>query len=180
MGKQNSTIASRVILTIIAALALSASAPAQKSEHARNSRPAEEQPESLFLIAEHTENLSVFFKAVKAAGMTDTLKGAGPFTVFAPTDEAFAKLPAEMLEDLFRPQNKVKLREILLTHIYATRATAAQIPDLKGAVTLKRNSLAVETSNGVKIGNATVTQFDINASNGVLHTVDTVLVPEGN
>ena len=177
MGKQNSTIAG-VILTVIAALTLSASAPAQ-SENARGSRPAEEQPESLFLIAEHTDNLSVFFKAVKAAGMTDTLKGGGPFTVFAPTDEAFAKLPAEMVEELFRPQNKVKLREILLTHIYATRATATQIKDLKGAVTLKRNALAVETSNGgVKIGNATVTQFDINASNGVLHLIDTVLVPE--
>lgn len=179
MGKQNSTIAG-VILTIIAALTLSASAPAQQSENARNSRPADEQAESLFLVAEHADNLSVFFKAVKASGMTDTLKGAGPFTVFAPTDEAFAKLPAEMLEELFRPQNKVKLREILLTHIYATRATATRIQDLKGAVTLKRNSLAVETGNGVKIGNATVTQFDINASNGVLHTIDTVLLPEGN
>jgi uncharacterized surface protein with fasciclin (FAS1) repeats len=178
MGKQNSTIA-RVILTIIAALTLSASAAAQ-SENARSPRPGEEQPESLFLIAEHADNLSVFFKAVKASGMSDTLKGGGPFTVFAPTDEAFAKLPAEMLEELFRPQNKVKLREILLTHIYAIRATATQIQDLRGAVTLKRNSLAVETGNGVKIGNATVMQFDIIASNGVLHTIDTVLLPEGN
>jgi uncharacterized surface protein with fasciclin (FAS1) repeats len=178
MGKQTSTIA-RVMLTLIATLMLSVSALAQ-SENAQSSQPTGEQPESLFFTAEHMDNLSVFFKAVKASGLTDTLKGAGPFTVFAPTDEAFAKLPAEMLEDLFRPQNKEKLREILITHIYATKAMASQIHELKSAVTLKRNSLAVDTSNGVKIGKATVKQSDIIASNGVMHTIDTVLLPEGN
>ena len=178
MGKQTSTIA-RVMLTLIATLMLSVSALAQ-NENARSSRPAGEQPESLFSTAEHMDNLSVFFKAVKASGLTDTLKGAGPFTVFAPTDDAFAKLPAEMLEDLFRPQNKEKLREILITHIYAAKAMAAQMDELKNAVTLKRNSLSVDTSNGVKIGKATVTQSDIIASNGIIHTIDTVLLPEGN
>lgn len=178
MGKHTSTIA-RVMLTLIATITFSVAALAQ-SENAHNPQAAGDEPENLFFTAEHMDNLSLFFKAVKAAGLADTLKGAGPFTVFAPTDEAFAKLPPEMLEELFRPQNKEKLRELLITHIYATRATAAQIQNLKNAVTLKRRSLAVETGNGMKVGGASVTRSDIIAANGVLHLIDAVILPSDN
>ena len=179
MGHKTSDI-TRLLLTAIAALAFAIPCAAQSA--AAEARPEggpqeEEQLDSLYFTAEGMGNLSVFFRAVKAAGLTDTLKGAGPFTVFAPTDDAFAKLPAETLEELFRPQNKERLRDILLTHIFAVRATGGELGKLSEAVTLKRKPLPVDLANGARIGGAAVTRTDIPATNGVMHLIDTVLMP---
>src|SRR5580698_5268343 len=117
--------------------------------------------------------------AVKAAGLVDTLKGPGPFTVFAPTDEAFAKLPAGTLETLLQPENKAKLRSILLYHVVPGRVTAEEVVKLDSAKTAEGQSLAIKVVNGdVMVNNAHVTKTDIATSNGVIHVIDTVLLPK--
>ena len=117
--------------------------------------------------------------AVKAAGLVDTLKGPGPFTVFAPTDEAFAKLPAGTLDSLLKPANKEKLQSILTYHVVPGKVMAKDVVKLKSAKTVEGRSLSVSANGGnVKINNATVTKADIAASNGVIHVVDTVILPE--
>jgi uncharacterized surface protein with fasciclin (FAS1) repeats len=118
--------------------------------------------------------------ALEAAGLIDALKGDGPFTVFAPTDEAFAKLPAGTVETLLKPENKEKLKAILLYHVVPGNVTAAQVTKLNGrsVKTLQGSSVNVKTSHGVRVDNAKVTQTDIKASNGVIHVIDTVLMPK--
>lgn len=118
---------------------------------------------------------------LETAGLADTLKGAGPFTVFAPTDDAFAKLPAGALADLSKPENKDKLKAILSYHVVPGKVMAADVAKLDGktAKTVQGSELPVSTASGVKIGNATVSKADIAASNGVIHVVDTVLMPGG-
>ena len=116
--------------------------------------------------------------ALKAAGLVDTLKGKGPFTVFAPTDDAFAKLPAGTVDELLKPENKEKLTAILTYHVVAGKVTAAQALKLHSAKTLNGQSLKISTESGtVKIDDATVTKADIQCSNGVIHVIDTVLLP---
>ncbi len=117
--------------------------------------------------------------AVKAAGLVDALKGPGPFTVFAPTDEAFAKLPAGTLENLLKPENKDKLRSILTYHVVPGKVLAKDVATLDAAKTLEGRSVKITAADrGVMINNAHVTGTDIAASNGVIHVIDTVLVPE--
>ena len=117
--------------------------------------------------------------AVKAAGLVDTLKGPGPFTVFAPTDEAFAKLPAGTLETLLKPENKAKLQSILTYHVVQGKVMAQDVVKLSSAKTVEGRSVSIQTANGgVMVNNAHVTQADIEASNGVIHVIDTVLLPE--
>jgi len=117
--------------------------------------------------------------AVKAAGLVDTLKGPGPFTVFAPTDEAFAKLPAGTLESLLQPENKAKLRSILLYHVVQGRVMAGDVVKLDSAKTAEGQNVAIKMANGqVMVNNAHVTKTDIEASNGVIHVIDTVLLPK--
>jgi len=117
--------------------------------------------------------------AVKAAGLVDTLKGPGPFTVFAPTDEAFAKLPAGTLDSLLKPENKDRLTKILTYHVVAGKVTANDVIKLHSAKTVAGADLKVMAgSGGVMVNNAHVTQTDISASNGVIHVVDSVLLPE--
>jgi uncharacterized surface protein with fasciclin (FAS1) repeats len=117
--------------------------------------------------------------AVKAAGLVDTLKGPGPFTVFAPTDEAFAKLPKGTVEDLLKPENKEKLAAILTYHVVPGKVMAADIAGKKTNVkSVQGSDLAVDASSGVKINEATVTTADIATSNGVIHVIDTVVMPK--
>ncbi|MFO0915359.1 MAG: fasciclin domain-containing protein [Pirellulales bacterium] len=115
--------------------------------------------------------------AVKAADLVDTLKGKGPFTVFAPTDEAFAKLPKGTVEDLLKPENKEKLQAILTYHVVAGDVRAADVVKLKEAKTVQGGTVKIDTSKGVKINDATVIKTDIATSNGVIHVIDTVLLP---
>lgn len=117
--------------------------------------------------------------ALKAAGLVDTLKGKGPFTVFAPTDDAFAKLPAGTVDELLKPENKEKLKAILTYHVVSGKVTAAQAMKLTSAKTVNGESLNISTDGGtVKINDATVTKADIMCSNGVIHVIDTVLMPK--
>ena len=117
--------------------------------------------------------------ALQAAGLVETLKGKGPFTVFAPTDEAFAKLPAGTVADLLRPENKAKLVAILTYHVVPGNVMAAQAARLPSAKTVNGASLTIHAM-GVKVmvDNATVTTADIAASNGVIHVIDTVVLPK--
>jgi uncharacterized surface protein with fasciclin (FAS1) repeats len=116
--------------------------------------------------------------ALQAAGLVDTLKGAGPFTVFAPTDAAFAKLPKGTVEDLLKPENKAKLTAILTYHVVPGKVTAADVSKLTAAKTVQGGSVRVSTMGGVMIDNAHVTTADVAASNGVIHIIDTVLMPK--
>jgi len=116
--------------------------------------------------------------AVKAADLVETLKGKGPLTVFAPTDEAFAKLPKGTLEDLLKPENKEKLKAILTYHVVAGNVTAAKVVKMKHAKTVNGEDLDINVNKGkVMIDNANVTKTDIMASNGVIHVIDTVVMP---
>ena len=119
--------------------------------------------------------------ALGAAGLVDTLKGAGPFTVFAPTDDAFAKLPAGTVEELLKPENKGKLTAILTYHVVDGNVMAADVVKLKEAKTLNGMMVNVMVNGGtVMINDATVTSADIAASNGVIHVIDSVLLPPAN
>ena len=115
--------------------------------------------------------------AVKAAGLVDTLKGAGPFTVFAPTDAAFAKLPAGTIEAVLA--DKAKLTAILTYHVVAGKVLAKDVMGMNGksAKTIQGGELKIDTTSGVKIGAATVTKADVACTNGVIHIIDTVLIP---
>lgn len=119
--------------------------------------------------------------ALGAADLVETLKGAGPFTVFAPTDEAFAKLPAGTVETLLKPENKDKLKEILLLHVVPGSVYAADVVKLKEAKTAGGKTVTISTDGGVKVGTATgmsnVVKTDIKAKNGVVHVIDAVILP---
>lgn len=116
--------------------------------------------------------------AVQAAGLVDTLKGAGPFTVFAPTDEAFAKLPAGTVENLLKPENKAKLAGILTYHVVSGKVMAADVVKLKTAKTVNGQSVKIKAGKSVMVDNATVVKTDIETSNGVIHVIDTVILPK--
>ncbi|MDZ4842200.1 MAG: fasciclin domain-containing protein [Hyphomicrobium aestuarii] len=117
--------------------------------------------------------------AATAAGLVETLKSAGPFTVFAPTDEAFAKLPKSAVEDLLKPENNAKLAGILTYHVIPSKVMAADIAGKKMNVkTVQGSEIAVDALNGVMINDAKVVTADVEASNGVIHIIDTVLMPK--
>jgi uncharacterized surface protein with fasciclin (FAS1) repeats len=117
--------------------------------------------------------------AVKAAGLVDTLKGPGPFTVFAPTDDAFARLPAGTVESLLKPENKAQLQKVLKYHVVAGKVLAKDVMKLDSATTVEGSSVAVKTSGGsVMLNDARVVKADVPASNGVIHVIDSVLRPK--
>lgn len=117
--------------------------------------------------------------AVKAAGLVETLQGSGPFTVFAPTDEAFAKLPAGTVENLLKPENKSKLVAVLTYHVVPGKVMSNDIAGKKTTVkSVEGSELKVDATSGVKVDNAKVVKPDIEASNGVIHVIDTVIMPQ--
>lgn len=117
--------------------------------------------------------------AVQAAGLVDTLKGPGPFTVFAPTDEAFAKLPAGTVEDLLKPENKQKLISILTYHVVAGKVMANEVVKLHEAKTVNGQDVKIMVEGGkVMADNANVVKTDIQCTNGVIHVIDAVLLPQ--
>lgn len=118
-------------------------------------------------------------KALEAAGLVEVLKGSDKYTVFAPTDEAFAKLPAGTLETLLKPENKEKLKAILLYHVVKGKVEAKDVVKLNGqdVATVQGGTVKVDTTNGVKVNSSTVIKADVKASNGVIHVIDTVLIP---
>jgi uncharacterized surface protein with fasciclin (FAS1) repeats len=120
-------------------------------------------------------SFSTLVAAVKAAGLVDTLKGAGPFTVFAPTDEAFAKLPDGTVDALLK--DIPKLKQILTYHVVSGKVMAADVVKLQSATTVEGSDVKIDASNGVKVNDSTVTTPDVATDNGVIHIIDTVLLP---
>jgi uncharacterized surface protein with fasciclin (FAS1) repeats len=130
-------------------------------------------------VAAGNPDFETLVAAIKAAGLVETLSGKGPFTVFAPTDDAFAKLPPGTLEDLLKPENKEKLVSILTYHVVSGKVKAADVVKLDTATTVNGKAADVNVANGkVTIDNANVTATDIAASNGVIHVIDTVIIPQ--
>lgn len=121
-------------------------------------------------------SFTTLVEALKAAELVDTLKGEGPFTVFAPTDEAFAKIPKDKLNALLK--DKKALTKVLTYHVVPGKVMAADVVKLKSAKTVEGQSIVIDTSKGVKVDGATVTKTDIVTSNGVIHVIDTVLMPK--
>jgi len=128
-------------------------------------------------VASGAGNFTTLVKAIKAAGLVETLQGPGPFTVFAPTDAAFAKLPPGTLDDLLKPENKAKLAGILTYHVVPGKVMAADVKTMM-AKTVNSQELDIKATGGaVTVNNAKVTNTDIAAKNGVIHVIDTVLLP---
>jgi uncharacterized surface protein with fasciclin (FAS1) repeats len=128
-------------------------------------------------VASGAGQFNTLVTALKAAGLVDTLNGAGPFTVFAPTDEAFAKLPAGTLDDLLKPENKQKLTGILTYHVVPGKVMAADV-STSNAKTVNGKEVSIKVEDGkVTYGGANVVKTDIAASNGVIHVIDAVVLP---
>ena len=129
-------------------------------------------------MASSADQFKTLVAAVQAAGLVDVLRGEGPYTVFAPTDEAFAKLPAGTVETLLKPENRDKLVAILKYHVVAGKVMAADVKPGK-VKTVQGQSIHVQANDGiVKVDNATVIKTDVMADNGVIHVIDTVILPE--
>ncbi|GAC1396089.1 MAG: fasciclin domain-containing protein [Thermoanaerobaculia bacterium] len=138
------------------------------------------QNKSIAEVAMSTGMHNTLVKALKAAGLADMLMQSGDYTVFAPTDAAFAKLPAGTVEMLLRPENRDKLRALLQYHVVPGRVTAQQVMGMSSAKTVSGQTLPVMVmGKGVMVGNANVVKADIMASNGIVHVIDTVLMPPG-
>jgi uncharacterized surface protein with fasciclin (FAS1) repeats len=136
--------------------------------------------QSIADIAMSTGMHNTLVKALKTAGLATMLMESGSYTVFAPTDAAFAKLPAGTVEMLMRPENREKLRAVLQYHVVSGRVDAAQVMAMPNARTVSGQNIAVHTmGNQVMIGNANVIKADVMASNGIVHVIDTVLMPPG-
>ena len=160
----------RTFVALAAATALMASTAAYADGHGKD----------IVDTAVGAGSFNTLVAAVTAAGLVDTLKGDGPFTVFAPTDDAFAALPAGTVDDLLKPENKDTLVSILTYHVVPAKVMAG---DLAGqtvsAKTVNGGELIVDGRDGVKVNEAMVVQADIMATNGVIHVVDKVILPEG-
>ena len=154
------------------------SAPAAATTPAASS-PASSAPAAagtVVDVAATNPDFTTLVAAIKAAGLADTLSGPGPFTVFAPTNEAFAALPAGLVDKLMKPENKAVLAKILTYHVLASKVMAADVKDGKVA-TVEGGTITIDTMSGVKVNDAKVLKTDIAASNGVIHVIDKVLVP---
>jgi uncharacterized surface protein with fasciclin (FAS1) repeats len=157
----------------ITALALSALAlsPVQAADKCAASG-------DLVAVASGAGSFNTLVAAVKAAGLVETLQGKGPFTIFAPTDEAFAKLPPGTVENLLKPENKDQLIAILTYHVVAGKVMAADVKTMQ-AKTVNGKELTIKVTDGkVTVDSAKVTKTDVAASNGVIHVIDTVVLPK--
>ena len=159
------------VMVAVAGLVLSA-APVVAQGHVA----PKAQEQTIVAVATQAGSFTTLVAALEAAGLVDTLKGKGPFTVFAPTDEAFAKLPAGTVEALLK--DVPKLKQVLLYHVVSGKVKASDVVKLKSAKTVQGQSLAIDARQGVKIGGAKVVKADVAASNGVVHVIDTVLLPK--
>lgn len=142
--------------------------------------PSMQEPEgqNIVELAVATESLSTLVAAVQAAGLVETLSGEGPFTVFAPTNDAFAALPEGTLETLLKPENKDQLISILTYHVVSGAIKSTDLSDGQKAATVQGQEITVDLSDGVKINGATVVGPDVEATNGIVHVIDTVILPE--
>lgn len=171
----------RLISTVFAAGLLAAS-PAFAGDHAPAKQPKAAHDNShradIVDTAVNAGQFNTLVAAVQAAGLVDTLKGDGPFTVFAPIDTAFSGLPAGEVERLLQPANRHELVDLLTFHVVPGAVTAS---DLQGQIlsveTVEGSEVLIDATNGVRVGNAQVIQADIRTSNGIIHVVDRVIIP---
>ena len=168
-----------VFLLMIGGLACSKeeTPPAEPGDRP-DERPAGAAPKDIVDTAVEAGSFKTLAAALTAAGLVDTLKSEGPFTVFAPTDDAFQKLPAGTLDDLLKPENKAKLSAILTYHVVPGKVMAKDVVSLSSAKTVNGKELGIVAKDGnVTVDNATVTKTDIGCSNGVIHVIDSVMLP---
>ena len=143
-----------------------------------SAQAGDKQEKNIVQIAAGAGQFNTLVAAIKAAGLADTLQSTGPFTVFAPTDEAFAKLPKGTVESLLKPENKAKLVSILTYHVLAGKVTSSAVKTMD-AKTVNGQSVSLKVSDkGVHVDAAKVIKADIMASNGVIHVIDSVIIPE--
>jgi len=147
--------------------------------YAQESEQQAEDSATIIAVAEEAGTFNTLLKALDAAELRAMLEGDGPFTLFAPTDEAFAKLPEGTLEKLLEPANKERLTAILSYHVVSGQATASDASEMTSVKTLGGNTLTVTSGDdaAVMVNDATVIQSDMEASNGIIHVIDTVLMP---
>jgi uncharacterized surface protein with fasciclin (FAS1) repeats len=141
------------------------------------SAPAYSQQLDIVDTAVGAGSFTTLVAAVQAAGLVDTLKSAGPFTVFAPTDAAFAALPAGTVEDLLKPENKDKLIAILTYHVIAGKVMSTDLSEGLKAATVQGSEVTITLAGGAKVNGATISGVDIATSNGVIHVIDSVILP---
>ena len=139
---------------------------------------AADKPGDIVAVASSAGSFKTLVAAVKAAGLVETLQGKGPFTVFAPTDDAFAKLPAGTVEDLLKPENKEKLVAILTYHVVPGKVLAADVKTMEAKTVQGQSVNLVVSGTGVTVDNAKVVKTDVLAENGVIHVIDTVILPK--
>jgi uncharacterized surface protein with fasciclin (FAS1) repeats len=163
-------------LTLAAALTLSACG--SDSETATDSMTEQASVGTIVDVAVGAGNFSTLVAAVTAADLVETLSGTGPFTVFAPTDEAFAALPAGVLDALLLPENKAVLAQILTYHVVSGTVMAADVTD-GDVATVEGSNIKLSTASGVTVNGANVVAADVLASNGVIHAIDAVILPPG-
>ena len=170
------------LVALALALATPAAFAAPAGGAAGKSAPAPAQAQARADIVDTAVQAGQFktlAAALQAAGLVDTLKGPGPFTVFAPTDAAFAALPPGTLDSLLKPENHARLVAILTYHVVPGRVTAAQVAGMDSATTVEGDALAIRASGGaVTVNDARVVNADVAASNGVIHVIDKVLLPK--
>ena len=165
-----------VAVALIAALTLSACS--SDSEETMDTAAEETTVGTIVDVAVGAGNFTTLVAAVTAADLVETLSGTGPFTVFAPTDEAFAALPAGVLDALLLPENKEILVKILTYHVVSGMVMAADITD-GDVATVEGSNVMLVTTSGVKVNDANVVSADVPASNGVIHAIDAVILPPG-
>jgi uncharacterized surface protein with fasciclin (FAS1) repeats len=139
-----------------------------------------EQKKNIVDTAINAGSFTTLVKALQAAGLAETLKGAGPFTVFAPNDAAFAKLPTGALETLLKPESKDKLASLLKSHVVSGKVMSGDIKGKSSPKSLQGESLSIDGGNGVTVNGAKVVTADIECSNGVIHVIDTVIASSAN
>jgi len=176
----------RLLLLVVSMLVLAACAPMATPQPTSPPMPtatpipptATPAPQTIVDIAVADGRFTTLVKAVQAAGLVETLKSEGPFTVFAPTDEAFAKLPAGTLESLLKPANKKQLTDILLYHVVSGRVLVEDVVKLERAETVLGKPVMIKVQDGkVFVNEAQVVLTDIKTTNGVIHVIDTVILP---
>lgn len=171
MTRKTTTLAA-IILTGLTAIAVAGGYGKTKTA------PAKPQAD-IVDTAVSAGSFNTLVAAVKAADLVETLKGDGPFTVFAPTDEAFKKLPEGTVETLLKPENKDQLAAVLTYHVVAGNVMAADVVKLDSATTVQGQDVTIKVVNGkVMVDGATVVKTDIETSNGVIHVIDSVILPE--
>lgn len=162
-----------VIAATLIIAAFTASVTAIADGHAKSEKPGD-----IVDVALAAGDFNTLAAALTAADLVDTLKGEGPFTVFAPTDAAFAALPEGTVENLLKPENRDQLISVLTYHVVAGEVPAADVVSLSAATTVNGADVAIKVIDGtVMIDNATVIATDIDASNGLIHVIDTVILP---